>query len=481
MTATTTATSTVASTHAHSRQSRSRRAGPEPSARLADRRTQSRTAAVVIAAVSAAPARIWSQSRNVTGGFGVIPTSSTPSSATTNWTTSPHVVPAVRCRSRLPRRAPPAWRVSPSRSVPGTSGVAVGPGRRFPGGRDVTWWRPLLTPRAPTRPGDGTALCCDTPYADGSAGAVPGVAHPRRSARPATRRRRGHGRRQTKIAVPGNSAPRSGDHWPHTVSRPSGHSGSTRSSSTRPGGDDVADPVAQRAVVLDVGRRRRGVDLDVGRAVEVRLAARSARPGPGRRRTSSASGGSPRTPTARRAAAPGRPRASPAPARPRTAPRRTPSRPGRTMPSRERQPLGAGLHERHGDAGRGVERGGVPQHPAGEVERHRPRALAAQPARARRRAAADLQHAAPGDVAEQARVGLAQPLRAPDEVDVADVAAVLGEVVVGVGVPPARGWPAATRRSRPAGARPPPCRAAARHSVPASTGSVLGRAPVTTS
>ena len=145
MTATTTATSTVASTHAHSRQSRSRPAGPEPSARLADRRTQSRTAAVVIAAVSAAPARIWSQSRNVTGGFGVIPTSSTPSSATTNWTTSPHVVPAVRSGAGSPACASGVG-VSPSRSVPGTSGVAVGPGRGFPGGRDVTWWRPSSPP-----------------------------------------------------------------------------------------------------------------------------------------------------------------------------------------------------------------------------------------------------------------------------------------------------------------------------------------------
>src|SRR5689334_6007683 len=85
-----------ASTHAHNRQSRSRLAGLLPSARLADRRTQSRTAAVTIAAVSAAPATIWSQSRTVTGGFGVIPTSSTPNSATRNWPTSPHVVPAVR-------------------------------------------------------------------------------------------------------------------------------------------------------------------------------------------------------------------------------------------------------------------------------------------------------------------------------------------------------------------------------------------------
>ena len=39
---------------------------------------------------------------------------------------------------------------------------------------------------------------------------------------------------QLKMAVPGKRAPRSGDHWPHTRSRPVGHSGSTRSSSTSP-------------------------------------------------------------------------------------------------------------------------------------------------------------------------------------------------------------------------------------------------------
>ena len=42
------------------------------------------------------------------------------------------------------------------------------------------------------------------------------------------------GRRQQKIAVPGNRRPRSGDHWPHTSSRSSGHSGSTSRSSTSP-------------------------------------------------------------------------------------------------------------------------------------------------------------------------------------------------------------------------------------------------------
>ena len=46
---------------------------------------------------------------------------------------------------------------------------------------------------------------------------------------------------------------------PRPAVRSAGHSGSIRSTSRKPGGDDLADPVAQRAVVLDVGRafRRR--------------------------------------------------------------------------------------------------------------------------------------------------------------------------------------------------------------------------------
>jgi hypothetical protein len=98
--------------------------------------------------------------------------------------------------------------------------------------------------------------------------------------------------------------------------------------------------------------------------------------------------------------------------------------------------LGAGLHERYRQPGGGAQGGGVPQHPGGQVERHRVRPLRGEPACARRRAAADLQHPHAGDVSEQAGVVLAQPFRAPDEVGVADVAAVFLQVVVGVGVPP---------------------------------------------
>ena len=86
------------------------------------------------------------------------------------------------------------------------------------------------------------------------------------------------GLRQTKIAVPGMSRPRSGDQPPHGCSLPSGHSGSTRSTSTSPAADDLAHPVAEGAVVLDVGRPRPSSSCSTyGRAVEVRVARRRAR------------------------------------------------------------------------------------------------------------------------------------------------------------------------------------------------------------
>lgn len=80
---------------------------------------------------------------------------------------------------------------------------------------------------------------------------------------------RGHPATQTKIAVPGSSAPRSGDQPPHSWRFQSGHSGSTRSTSRKPHGGDLPDPVAQGAVVLDVHRPPGLVLLDVRRAVEV--------------------------------------------------------------------------------------------------------------------------------------------------------------------------------------------------------------------
>ena len=80
---------------------------------------------------------------------------------------------------------------------------------------------------------------------------------------------------------------------------------------------------------------------------------------------------------------------------------------------------------------------GPGQHPRRQVERHHLGAGGGQPPGARRRAAADLQHPPARDVAEQPRVGLAQPLGPPQEVRVAQVGTVLGEVGRRRGVPPA--------------------------------------------
>ena len=255
MTATTTATSTVASTHAHSRQSRSRRASPEPSARLADRRTQSRTAAVVIAAVSAAPARIWSQSRNVTGGFGVIPTSSTPSSATRNWTTSPHVVPAVRSgagspacalrRAGSPRRAlcpaRPGSRLGPDAGSRADATSRGGAPSSPPGHPPVRVTTPpcVVTHRTRTDP---QARCPGGASGPVSAAGDPPTAWSRAAADEDRRAGEQRAAQRRPLAPHGLAALR-----PLGLDEVVEH---------QPGGDDVADPVAQRAVVLDVGRRR---------------------------------------------------------------------------------------------------------------------------------------------------------------------------------------------------------------------------------
>ena len=273
--------------------------------------------------------------------------------------------------------------------------------------------------------------------------------------------RGGYGRRQTKIAVPGNSAPRSGRPLaPHGLAalRPLRLDHVLQHQA---GGDDVAHPVAQRAVVLHVGGRAAVVDLDVGRAVEVRLAARPARPGRGRRRTSSASGGSPRTPSARRAAAPGPPRASPAPARPRTAP----------PPNAEQARSNAAVGERQAARRRPAraeprrpspaERGGVAQHPARTGPAPTGRApWRREPARARRRArspTSSTRRRGP----RRRRAGRASASRSPSGHQTKSTSpmsrAVLGQVVVGVGVPPAPARPLATRRRRPAAGRRPRC------------------------
>jgi len=92
------------------------------------------------------------------------------------------------------------------------------------------------------------------------------------------------------------------------------------------------------------------------------------------------------------------------------------------------QPLQIGLHEPlHPYAGGGVEVPGLLQLPGGDVEGRHACALRDQPARGLRGAAADLQHVQVTHLAEQVRVGLAEPFRAPQQVRV---------VVRRVGVPP---------------------------------------------
>ena len=206
----------------------------------------------------------------------------------------------------------------------------------------------------------------------------------------------------------------------------------------QPGADDGAHPVADRAVVLDVdgaARRRRSRRRARGRSRSETTcrSAGSGESGNGQRigwfteATNRPPGRSTRATS----------REHRRRRRRRTAGRRTPSRRGRRLPVGQREGAGVGLQQRHGETGRPVQLGGPGQHPGREVERDDVGTRPAQPPRAGRRAAADLQHPPAGDVAEQVRVGLAQPLGAPQEVGVAEVGAVLGEVGRRGGVPPA--------------------------------------------
>ena len=127
----------------------------------------------------------------------------------------------------------------------------------------------------------------------------------------------------TKIAVPGSRAPRTGPHPPQVRSCPAGHSGSTSRSRTKPGGDELADVVAERPVVLGVQHAARLADLGVRASGRSTSASRSGRPRPGRRGTPSGPGASPRTPTARPAAGRVRPPRARGRRRARTGARRT--------------------------------------------------------------------------------------------------------------------------------------------------------------
>src|SRR4051812_33253234 len=80
---------------------------------------------------------------------------------------------------------------------------------------------------------------------------------------------------------------------------------------------------------------------------------------------------------------------------------------------------------------------GVAQHAGGQVDADHVRALRGDPAGAGRGTATDLDDPPPPQRAEQARVGLAQALRAPAQVDLAEEVTVFVLVTIGVGVPPA--------------------------------------------
>ena len=198
---------------------------------------------------------------------------------------------------------------------------------------------------------------------------------------------------------------------------------------------EQADPVAERAVVLDV-RHVAGlvVDLDVGPAVPVALAGQQ----PG------LAGVVGEHPPGRMGDGEGEPATRP------QHPRRFGDgvgdigdeleRPEGTEDDverrrGERQLGGRAKHGRHHDPGGVVDPTGVLELAHREVQTHRSAALGAHPARALTGARADFQDVEPGDVAEDAQVGLGVALGTPHEPDVAQELAVRGLVLVRVPIP----------------------------------------------
>ena len=246
--------------------------------------------------------------------------------------------------------------------------------------------------------------------------------------------------------MPGISRPRSGDHWPHSRSWPAGHSGSTRSSSTRPARHEVAHPVAEGPVVLDVDRAAVLVLLDVRRAVEVALLhgqparARVVREGPpGRVRDREDQ-------PAARPQHPGDLAHRARRCRRRTGSRRTPTRRRRTRrrgtAAPARRPAPAAVDR--GAASGASSTPGLLELAVRHVERRDPRARRATSQRAPCAAPQPTSStSAPGDVAQQVGVRLPQALRAPEQVGVAEEVAVLVLVVDGARRPTSGGWPRA--------------------------------------
>ena len=236
------------------------------------------------------------------------------------------------------------------------------------------------------------------------------------------------------MAVPGNSRPRSGLHCPHSARgpratpAPPGRAARTRPRPA-PGPGRRASGAARRRSAC---RPRPAPRTAAGRSTSARRPAR-ARPGSSRKlqrigwvtaNTHRPPGRSTRTP-----------RASAPPSRPRTAPRRTRCRPCRTPVANGRRQR-VGLHQRHAYPGPLGPGDRVPEHPAGQVQRHRVRP--GRPATART-APPRSPPPVPGPGAPSravARRPRAAP-PAPTRIDVAEELAVLGLVRVGVRVPPA--------------------------------------------
>ena len=133
----------------------------------------------------------------------------------------------------------------------------------------------------------------------------------------------------------------------------------------------------------------------------------------------------------------------------------------------ERQPLRAGLHQRHADAGRGARAAAAWRSiPPDRSSADRTRPGRGQPPRARRGAAADLQH--PRARRRRRAAGRRPPAgpRGTRRSRRRRGRAVLGEVVVGVGVPPRAGSRAAT-----------PPRRRGRRATPAVPSTLLGAHP----
>ncbi len=200
------------------------------------------------------------------------------------------------------------------------------------------------------------------------------------------------------------SRPRKGLHPPHTCSLDVGPLGLDQVVEREARRDQLAHPVAQRAVVLDVHGARRPRPPRRTASGRSTTSARPGRPRPGRRAAPSASGATPRRPTDRPAAPRARPRASGRRCRPRTAPPRKPSTRCRTTRRRTevgtRRPAPAGTAA----AGRVAARSPAPGAACRSTGRSpSPRRPGAPASASTAPPGAHLEHPPAGDVARAAR------------------------------------------------------------------------------